>query len=140
MPAGALMTAGAFAIVILWVASAILAVVFTIRWLWANSRTDAFSSVVCTGLAGAPGVLILVESIVRYIEHSTTGSSPQAFEFWSTLISCAWFIVGPILLIEGAMRRARLRETPPGTTFVQLLHVAMWGWSAGIGMLYAATV
>ena len=124
----------------LWIVSALLSVGLTIAWFWKFRGATAFSSVVCTTIAGVPGITLLVESAGRYVERSRTGTTLQAFEFPSTLISCFWFLVGPILLISGLLLRVTQREAPRGTTIVQLTHIAMWGWSTFIGLMFAATV
>ena len=134
------MTPRDIAVVALWIVSTLLGVALTVRWFWRYSHTEALSAVVCTACGGGPGVVLLLESLVRYIERATTGSTLQAFEFPSTLLSCLWFIVGPILLLTGFVKRARRREAPRGTTLVQLTHVVSWGWSTFIGWLFAATV
>jgi hypothetical protein len=134
------MTPGEQTFVAAWVGSALASIFLTARWFWKFGRSGTRLSVGWTAAAGVPGVLILVESMLRYVEQESRRSGLQAFQFPTTLLSCAWFVVGPILLITGVVKRRGARDIPQGTALVQLSHLAMWAWSTVVAFMYAATV
>ena len=131
---------GEASLLALWIVSAAAAVGLTVRWFRLFSDSKAYSAIVWTSVAGAPGVTLLLESAGRYAQRSITGASPQAFELPSTLVSCLWLVVGPVLFAVGFSQRRSAHSAPPGTNLVQLTHVVMWVWSTVIGWLFAATV
>jgi hypothetical protein len=68
------------------------------------------------------------------------GITRQAFEFPTTLVSCLWFVVGPILLLVGFIARAVARDGPRGTGVVHAAHVLIWAWSSFVGFVFVASI
>jgi hypothetical protein len=124
----------------LWIGCAVFALITTARWLVRNGSQNHTLSVLSSAAAAVPGFALLLQLGIQLARERFFGAPKiWPYDLLMTPISCLWWVVGPILLIYGFVRRSDDKR-PPGTVLVQLGHAALWAISSFVSLEIAIRV
>ena len=120
-------------VLLIWTAGAAWSMFLTWRWLARSDSRAQRGAVVATGAAAVPSVTLLAQCFVRVGREQPFGNLVDGW----TVLSCAWIVIGPLLLAYGALRARRIPrgQRPTG---VQLSHTLLWAISSLAGLLFTA--
>ena len=124
----------------LWIVSAVAATATTVRWFVKFGSADVRRAMICTTLAGVPGVAFCLECLVRWAISTLSDAGFRPLDYPTYAFAGLWIAVGPLLMIVGFILRAIADEIPRGTAVVQGLHVLMWCWSSLLALWFLLMV